>query len=69
MAPRKKITFHERIQTVLKDLNEKIEVSEKDILGESAKLYRFLYDEALRETGAEGKTEDESEDMTDIPRC
>ena len=66
MAPRKRISFVDRVSAAVKDLNEKIEVSEKDILQESSKLYRYLYEETVRETGTESHGDAGTEDVTEI---
>jgi hypothetical protein len=50
----------------LKDLDEKIEVSDKDILGEAARLYKYLYEETVREMGTEPDGDAETEDVTEI---
>jgi hypothetical protein len=67
MAPRKRISFHDRIGVALKDLDEKIEVSDKDILGEAARLYKYLYEETVREMETETDGDAETEDVTEIP--
>jgi hypothetical protein len=66
MAPRKRISFHNRVRAALKDLDEKIEVSDKDILGEAARLYKYLYEETVREMGTEPDGDAETEDVTEI---
>ncbi len=66
MAPRKRVSFRDRVSAAVKDLDEKIEVSEKDILRESSKLYRYLYEETFRETGTEPDGDAGTEDVTEI---
>ncbi|MBN2322380.1 MAG: hypothetical protein JXQ30_01500 [Spirochaetes bacterium] len=67
MTPKKKVSFHDRIEPAIKDLNERVEITEKDIQQEAARLYKYLYEETAREMGTGPGGDAGTDDVTEIP--
>jgi hypothetical protein len=40
-------SFSQKFEMAIKELSEKVEIGNKDVIREAAKLYKYLYNEAL----------------------
>jgi len=41
------LSFSQRFEMAIKELSEKVEIGNKDVIIEAAKLYKYLYNEVL----------------------
>ncbi len=66
MTKQNKISFSQRVEIAIKELSEKVEIGNKDVKREAAKLYKYLYDEVVEKREGPKVTESGEGAITEI---